>query len=137
MTQRTRSRIPTTLPEDLGEALSNGVILCQLVNHIRPRSIAIIHVPSPAVPKLSSPKSRLNVENFIAACRKLGVPEVSLVLLSAVLPCVTALLTTEEDPVSRPSPPPPCLSSLLSADFFFFYCAVMTLLCAFYYCLLT
>ena len=27
-------------------------------------------------PKLSSAKSRLNVENFIAACRKLGVPEV-------------------------------------------------------------
>ncbi|XP_011486108.1 leucine-rich repeat and calponin homology domain-containing protein 4 isoform X2 [Oryzias latipes] len=69
------TRLKTTLPEDLGEALSNGVILCQLVNLIRPRSIAIIHVPSPAVPKLSSPKSRLNVENFIAACRKLGVPE--------------------------------------------------------------
>ncbi|XP_011486107.1 leucine-rich repeat and calponin homology domain-containing protein 4 isoform X1 [Oryzias latipes] len=139
------TRLKTTLPEDLGEALSNGVILCQLVNLIRPRSIAIIHVPSPAVPKLSSPKSRLNVENFIAACRKLGVPEtevcacsdVLLCKLSAVLPCVTALLTTEEDPVSRPSPPPPPLSSLLSADFFFFYCAVMTLLCAFYYCLLT
>uniref|UniRef100_A0A3P9JAC6 Leucine-rich repeats and calponin homology (CH) domain containing 4 n=1 Tax=Oryzias latipes TaxID=8090 RepID=A0A3P9JAC6_ORYLA len=139
------TRLKTTLPEDLGEALSNGAILCQLVNHIRPRSIAIIHVPSPAVPKLSSPKSRLNVENFIAACRKLGVPEtevcacsdVLLCKLSAVLPCVTALLTTEEDPVSRPSPPPPSLSSLLSADFFLFYCAVMTLLCAFYYCLLT
>lgn len=27
-------------------------------------------------PKLSSAKSRLNVENFIAACRKLGVAEV-------------------------------------------------------------
>lgn len=101
--QTLETRLKTTLPEDLGEALSNGVILCQLVNLIRPRSIAIIHVPSPAVvselrssgvlaeqsldqitvclqPKLSSPKSRLNVENFIAACRKLGVPEVSLVL---------------------------------------------------------
>lgn len=29
-------------------------------------------------PKLSSAKCRLNVENFIAACRKLGVPEVNL-----------------------------------------------------------
>ncbi|KAG7235459.1 hypothetical protein INR49_002690 [Caranx melampygus] len=72
------SRLKLTLPEDLGEALSNGTVLCQLVNHIRPRSVSIIHIPSPAVPKLSSAKCRLNVENFITACRKLGVPEDSL-----------------------------------------------------------
>ncbi|XP_054912470.1 leucine-rich repeat and calponin homology domain-containing protein 4 isoform X2 [Poeciliopsis prolifica] len=72
------SRLKTSLPEDLGEALSNGTVLCQLVNQIRPRSVSIIHIPSPAVPKLSSAKSRLNVENFITACRKLGVPEDSL-----------------------------------------------------------
>ncbi|KAM4714263.1 leucine-rich repeat and calponin homology domain-containing protein 4 isoform 2-T2 [Anableps anableps] len=72
------SRLKMTLPEDLGEALSNGTILCQLVNQIRPRSVSIIHIPSPAVPKLSAAKSRLNVENFITACRKLGVPEDSL-----------------------------------------------------------
>ncbi|XP_038586787.1 leucine-rich repeat and calponin homology domain-containing protein 4 isoform X2 [Micropterus salmoides] len=72
------SRLKITLPEDLGEALSNGTTLCQLVNQIRPRSVSIIHIPSPAVPKLSSAKCRLNVENFIAACRKLGVPEDSL-----------------------------------------------------------
>ncbi|KAK2852050.1 hypothetical protein Q5P01_008326 [Channa striata] len=71
-------RLKVTLPEDLGEALSNGTILCQLVNQIRPRSVSIIHVPSPAVPKLSAAKCRLNVENFIAACRRLGVPEDSL-----------------------------------------------------------
>ncbi|XP_040886747.1 leucine-rich repeat and calponin homology domain-containing protein 4 [Toxotes jaculatrix] len=69
------SRLKITLPEDLGDALSNGTVLCQLVNQIRPRSVSIIHIPSPAVPKLSSAKCRLNVENFIAACRKLGVPE--------------------------------------------------------------
>ncbi|XP_074478879.1 leucine-rich repeat and calponin homology domain-containing protein 4 isoform X2 [Sebastes fasciatus] len=72
------SRLKITLAEDLGEALSNGTVLCQLVNQIRPRSVSIIHIPSPAVPKLSSAKCRLNVENFIAACRKLGVPEDSL-----------------------------------------------------------
>ncbi|KAM9836758.1 leucine-rich repeat and calponin homology domain-containing protein 4 isoform 2-T2 [Aulostomus maculatus] len=72
------SRLKTTLPEDLGEALCDGTILCQLVNQIRPRSVSMIHIPSPAVPKLSSAKCRLNVENFIAACRKLGVPEDSL-----------------------------------------------------------
>ncbi|XP_051554260.1 leucine-rich repeat and calponin homology domain-containing protein 4 isoform X2 [Myxocyprinus asiaticus] len=69
------SRLKITLPEDLGEALSNGTVLCQLANHVRPRSVSIIHIPSPAVPKLSAAKCRLNVENFIAACRRLGVPE--------------------------------------------------------------
>ncbi|XP_061565675.1 leucine-rich repeat and calponin homology domain-containing protein 4 isoform X2 [Cololabis saira] len=72
------SRLKMSLPEDLGEALSNGTLLCQLVNQIRPRAVSIIHIPSPAVPKLSSAKSRLNVENFMSACRKLGVPEDSL-----------------------------------------------------------
>uniref|UniRef100_A0A8C1FI63 Leucine-rich repeats and calponin homology (CH) domain containing 4 n=1 Tax=Cyprinus carpio carpio TaxID=630221 RepID=A0A8C1FI63_CYPCA len=69
------SRLKISLPEDLGEALSNGTVLCQLANHLRPRSVPIIHIPSPAVPKLSAAKCRLNVENFIAACRRLGVPE--------------------------------------------------------------
>ncbi|XP_069374531.1 leucine-rich repeat and calponin homology domain-containing protein 4 isoform X2 [Paralichthys olivaceus] len=77
------SRLNITLPEDLSEALSNGTILCQLVNQIRPRSVSIIHIPSPAVPKLSSAKCRVNVENFIAACRKLGVPESKAPLCSA------------------------------------------------------
>ncbi|CAK6968658.1 leucine-rich repeat and calponin homology domain-containing protein 4 isoform X3 [Scomber scombrus] len=72
------SRLKITLSEDMGEALCNGTVLCQLVNQIKPRSVSIIHIPSPAVPKLSSSKCRLNVENFIGACRKLGVPEDSL-----------------------------------------------------------
>lgn len=37
------------LPEDLAPALTDGVVLCHLANHIRPRSVASIHVPSPAV----------------------------------------------------------------------------------------
>ncbi|ROL47912.1 Leucine-rich repeat and calponin homology domain-containing protein 4, partial [Anabarilius grahami] len=69
------TRLKISLPEDLGEVLSNGTVLCQLANHVRPRSVSIIHIPSPAVPKLSAAKCRLNVENFIAACRRLGVPE--------------------------------------------------------------
>ncbi|XP_061921051.1 leucine-rich repeat and calponin homology domain-containing protein 4-like isoform X4 [Entelurus aequoreus] len=86
------TRLKITLPEDLGEVLSNGTVLCQLVNSIRARSVSIIHIPSPAVPKLSSAKSRLNVEHFLAACRKLGVPEDSL--------CSPQLIT-EEDGLSR------------------------------------
>ncbi|KAA0723689.1 Leucine-rich repeat and calponin -like proteiny domain-containing protein 4 [Triplophysa tibetana] len=43
-----QSRLKITLPEDLAEALSNGTVLCQLANHVRPRSVSIIHIPSPA-----------------------------------------------------------------------------------------
>ncbi|XP_076004441.1 leucine-rich repeat and calponin homology domain-containing protein 4 isoform X2 [Genypterus blacodes] len=142
------SRLKVTLDDDLGDALSNGTVLCQLVNHIRPRSVSIIHIPSPAVPKLSSAKCRLNVENFIAACRKLGVPEtvvcvcsdVLLCKLPAVLRCVVALLATEEGEMVEDQPP--CLSSsssssLLSTDFLLFYCVVMALFYALYCYILT
>ncbi|GAA6230676.1 leucine-rich repeat and calponin homology domain-containing protein 4-like [Lates japonicus] len=147
------SRLKITLPEDLGEALSNGTILCQLVNQIRPRSVSIIHIPSPAVPKLSSAKCRLNVENFIGACRKLGVPEMDMCVCSdvllcklpAVLRCVAALLAKEgggmaEDHSPRhssPSSPSSSSSSLLSTDFLLFYCAAMALLYVLYCYLLT
>lgn len=43
------------LPEDLAPALTDGVVLCHLANHVRPRSVASIHVPSPAV--VSSPRN--------------------------------------------------------------------------------
>ncbi|XP_028339367.1 leucine-rich repeat and calponin homology domain-containing protein 4 isoform X4 [Physeter macrocephalus] len=72
------SQLQRPLPEDLAEALANGVTLCQLANQLRPRSVPFIHVPSPAVPKLSALKSRKNVESFLEACRKMGVPEESL-----------------------------------------------------------
>ncbi|KAM9804773.1 leucine-rich repeat and calponin homology domain-containing protein 1 [Neosynchiropus ocellatus] len=72
------SRLKVVLPEDLGSSLMDGVVLCHLANHIRPTSIASIHVPSPAVPKLSMAKCRRNVENFLDACRKIGVEELSL-----------------------------------------------------------
>lgn len=38
-----------SLPSELSPALSDGVVLCYLANHVRPRSVASIHVPSPAV----------------------------------------------------------------------------------------
>jgi hypothetical protein len=64
--------------DELGVALADGVILCHLMNQIMPRAIQLIHVPTLAVPKLSLAKCRKNVENFIDACRRLGLPEVSL-----------------------------------------------------------
>ncbi|XP_016430994.1 leucine-rich repeat and calponin homology domain-containing protein 4 isoform X3 [Sinocyclocheilus rhinocerous] len=139
------SRLKISVPEDLGEALSNGTILCQLANHVRPRSVSIIHIPSPAVPKLSAAKCRLNVENFIAACRRLGVPEMELCLASdilcsklpAVRRCVTALLAiaggeeevNEDNSDTSPSVSP---ASPFSTGFLLFYSLLMALLYLFY-----
>lgn len=43
------TRLKMALPQDLAPALTDGVVLCHLANHIKPRSVASIHVPSPAV----------------------------------------------------------------------------------------
>ncbi|KAJ8008024.1 hypothetical protein DPEC_G00100440 [Dallia pectoralis] len=145
------SKLKVTLPEDLGEALSNGTILCQLANQVRPRAVSIIHIPSPAVPKLSSAKCRLNVENFIAACRRLGVPEtemcvssdVFLCQLPAVLRCVSALVRCEvegEAPGEAPADSVDLLNprpSLLSEGFLVFYCLAMSLIYILYCQLVT
>ncbi|KOC68095.1 Leucine-rich repeat and calponin homology domain-containing protein 3 [Habropoda laboriosa] len=69
------TRLKMALPEDLASALTDGVVLCHLANHVRPRSVASIHVPSPAVPKLTMARCRRNVDNFLEACRKIGVDE--------------------------------------------------------------
>uniref|UniRef100_UPI00398E9876 leucine-rich repeat and calponin homology domain-containing protein 1 isoform X1 n=1 Tax=Pristiophorus japonicus TaxID=55135 RepID=UPI00398E9876 len=79
------TRLKVNLPEEIGAALMDGVVLCHLVNHIRPRSVLSIHVPSPAVPKLSMAKCRRNVENFLEACRKMGVAEEKLCLPHHIL----------------------------------------------------
>ncbi|XP_028297615.1 leucine-rich repeat and calponin homology domain-containing protein 4 isoform X2 [Gouania willdenowi] len=144
--QTLESRLKLTLSHDLGAALSDGTVLCQLANQLRPRSVLNIHVPSPAVPKLSPAKCRVNVNNFIAACCKMGVAEadvcacsdVLLCRLPAVRRCVTALLSTacgkgSHAPCSSSSAP----SLLLSTDFLFFYSAAMALLYVLYCYLLS
>jgi len=69
------TRLRITMPEDISAALADGVILCHVANHVRPRAVPSIHVPSPSVPKLNTAKCRRNVENFLLACRKIGVRE--------------------------------------------------------------
>uniref|UniRef100_A0A803VU07 Leucine rich repeats and calponin homology domain containing 3 n=1 Tax=Ficedula albicollis TaxID=59894 RepID=A0A803VU07_FICAL len=78
--QNIEARLKVSLPSDLGAALTDGVVLCHLANHVRPRSVPSIHVPSPAVPKLTMAKCRRNVENFLEACRRIGVPQEQLCL---------------------------------------------------------
>ncbi|XP_058607362.1 DISP complex protein LRCH3 isoform X4 [Onychostoma macrolepis] len=126
-------RLKVSLPSDLGAALTDGVVLCHLANHVRPRSIPSIHVPSPAVPKLTMAKCRRNVENFLEACRRIGVPQDSLCSAGDVLKgevvcvfrLVEALLSLAPPPLH--SPP----SSQL-AGFALFYLSIMSLLCALY-----
>jgi hypothetical protein len=47
--QHIETRLKMSLPDDMAPALTDGVVLCHLANHVRPRSVASIHVPSPAV----------------------------------------------------------------------------------------
>lgn len=69
------TRLKVSLGDDLPSSLTDGVVLCHIANHVSPRAVSSIHVPSPAVPKLSSTKCRRNVDNFLGACRKIGVRE--------------------------------------------------------------
>lgn len=68
LNQTLESRLKITLPEDMGEALANGTILCQLVNHIRPRSVSIIHIPSPAVVSLEALKRKYDAAVSSRVC---------------------------------------------------------------------
>ncbi|XP_040202915.1 leucine-rich repeat and calponin homology domain-containing protein 4 isoform X2 [Rana temporaria] len=109
------SHLNVTLQDPLCESLANGVILCQLLNHLRPRSIPFFHVPSPAVPKLNPVKCRKNVDSFLEACQRLGVPERDLCLASDILgersldivqrlvSSLLLLLASSDTPTSNPS----------------------------------
>ncbi|XP_045629905.1 leucine-rich repeat and calponin homology domain-containing protein 4 isoform X1 [Ursus americanus] len=124
------SRLQRPLPEDLAEALANGVILCQLANQLRPRSVPFIHVPSPAVPKLSALKSRKNVESFLEACRKMGVPEADLCSPSDLLQGTAQGLWTTLEAVKRVGgrAPPPLWPPSGLGGFILFYVVLMLLL---------
>ncbi|KAJ8685268.1 hypothetical protein QAD02_021061, partial [Eretmocerus hayati] len=69
------TRLKMSLPEDLSIGLADGVVLCHLANNIRPRSVASVHVPSSAAPKLPIARSRRNVDNFLEACKRIGIKE--------------------------------------------------------------
>ncbi|XP_012332035.1 DISP complex protein LRCH3 isoform X4 [Aotus nancymaae] len=129
-------RLKVSLPCDLGAALTDGVVLCHLANHVRPRSVPSIHVPSPAVPKLTMAKCRRNVENFLEACRKIGVPQDNLCSPSDILQLNLSVKRTVETLLSLGAHSEEssfvCLSIQL-LGFVAFYCTVMLTLCILYY----
>nr|XP_030869176.2 DISP complex protein LRCH3 isoform X3 [Gorilla gorilla gorilla] len=129
-------RLKVSLPCDLRAALTDGVVLCHLANHVRPRSVPSIHVPSPAVPKLTMAKCRRNVENFLEACRKIGVPQDNLCSPSDILQLNLSVKRTVETLLSLGAHSEEssfvCLSLQL-LGFVAFYCTVMLTLCVLYY----
>ncbi|XP_053673805.1 leucine-rich repeat and calponin homology domain-containing protein [Anopheles nili] len=93
------TRLKMSLPEDIAPALMDGVVLCHLANHVRPRSVGSIHVPSSAVPKLTMARCRRNVDYFLDACRKIGVDEELICSCQDIVPptMTESTLTTLED----------------------------------------
>lgn len=65
--QNLESRLKVLLPDDVGAALMDGVVLCHLANHIKPRSVASIHVPSPAVVSPCDPLLPQSLQEHSAA----------------------------------------------------------------------
>ncbi|KAJ3590683.1 hypothetical protein NHX12_008632 [Muraenolepis orangiensis] len=109
------ARLKVSLPSDLGAALTDGVVLCHLANHVRPRSVSSIHVPSPAVPKLTMAKCRRNVENFLEACRRIGLCLPLHVLEERGLPLVAGTVSALlELAPPRPNPASPMATSPLT-----------------------
>ncbi|XP_054431141.1 DISP complex protein LRCH3 isoform X4 [Pteronotus mesoamericanus] len=129
-------RLKVSLPCDLGAALTDGVVLCHLANHVRPRSVPSIHVPSPAVPKLTMAKCRRNVENFLEACRKIGVPQDNLCSPSDILQLNLSVKRTVETLLSLGAQSEESSFVSLSMQllgFVAFYCTLMLTLCMLYY----
>ncbi|XP_025058534.1 leucine-rich repeat and calponin homology domain-containing protein 3 [Alligator sinensis] len=129
------SRLKVSLPSDLGAALTDGVVLCHLANHVRPRSVPSIHVPSPAVPKLTMAKCRRNVENFLEACKKIGVPQDNLCSPSDILQLNLSVKRTVETLLSLGTKSEESALVSLSVQlwgFVAFYCTLMLTLCMFY-----
>lgn len=64
-----QTKLKMSLPDDIAPALTDGVVLCHLANHIKPRSVGSIHVPSPAVVSLIGveiEKLSINLDLFLA-----------------------------------------------------------------------
>uniref|UniRef100_A0A0N5AI04 Calponin-homology (CH) domain-containing protein n=1 Tax=Syphacia muris TaxID=451379 RepID=A0A0N5AI04_9BILA len=75
------SRLETVLSanqEQLANQLSDGTLLCNFANRVRGRIISNVLMPASQQAQLSLPKCRRNAENFLFACRRIGVAEVVL-----------------------------------------------------------
>ncbi|KAI3386245.1 hypothetical protein SNEBB_002611 [Seison nebaliae] len=81
------NKLKVSLPDDVAPALCDGVVLCHFVNQLRPKMVPSIFVPCANTPKLSLAKCRRNVENFLIACKKMGVIDLDLCSASEIIEC--------------------------------------------------
>lgn len=79
-----------SLPQDLGEAFCDGVVLCELINKLQPNLVPNIRKPTEGQP-LSRVGQTQNITSFILSCKKLQVPEEKL--------CSAGDITEFKDPV--------------------------------------
>eukprot|EP00117_Sycon_ciliatum_P021109 scpid68901/ scgid18609/ Leucine-rich repeat and calponin homology domain-containing protein 1; Neuronal protein len=78
------------LPLDLLPALADGVVLCNLLNKLKPKTIAVIYAP-PRDGQLSQGKSFRNVDSFINGCLKVGLEESMICSTADILNAQTPL----------------------------------------------
>ncbi|RDD41605.1 Leucine-rich repeat and calponin homology domain-containing protein 4 [Trichoplax sp. H2] len=67
--------LQTNVSQNLLSALSDGILLCYLVNALRPRTIGRVHEPSVDQPEISQAKKFQNVSAFIDVCSVFGMPK--------------------------------------------------------------
>ncbi|KAI1723060.1 leucine rich repeat domain-containing protein [Ditylenchus destructor] len=77
---------PCTDVNKLMDRLTDGVELCQFINKVKPKAVSVVLTPSGQNESVLPPtKARRNVENFLAACRRIGVTEASLCTTADIL----------------------------------------------------
>uniref|UniRef100_A0A0K0FTR3 Calponin-homology (CH) domain-containing protein n=1 Tax=Strongyloides venezuelensis TaxID=75913 RepID=A0A0K0FTR3_STRVS len=67
--------LAVTKEDEISKQLSSGVLLCNFVNKLKPRTIPVVMAslsPSQPVPL---PKAKKNAENYVNAAKKLGLSE--------------------------------------------------------------
>lgn len=79
-----------SLPQELGEAFGDGVVLCELINKLQPNLVPNIRKPTEGQ-HLSRVGQTQNIQSFIISCKKLQVPEEKL--------CSAGDITEFKDPV--------------------------------------
>ncbi|XP_071838099.1 uncharacterized protein [Apostichopus japonicus] len=74
MKKHIETKLKMKLSEDIPGELMNGVVLCHLINIVRPHAVSTIYLPAGSN-KLTAAKCRRNVDNFVKSCQMAGVPK--------------------------------------------------------------
>uniref|UniRef100_A0A0N4ZDV3 Calponin-homology (CH) domain-containing protein n=1 Tax=Parastrongyloides trichosuri TaxID=131310 RepID=A0A0N4ZDV3_PARTI len=61
--------------EEISKQLSSGILLCNYINKIKPRTIPVVMAPLTPTQPLPTIKAKKNADNFVNASKKLGLQE--------------------------------------------------------------